>query len=77
YVRSHCTFDDGSSLNDRNASMVFKPRERAKQWTVHRFLGDLNRPTRASAPIELRKMAQKRRPPFAQATAVLARAPSL
>ncbi|KAJ5277749.1 hypothetical protein N7524_003902 [Penicillium chrysogenum] len=31
YVRSHYTFDDGSSLNGRNASTVFKPRERAKQ----------------------------------------------
>ncbi|KAJ5277514.1 hypothetical protein EN45_042720 [Penicillium chrysogenum] len=39
YVRSHCTFDDGSSLNGRNASTVFKPRERAKQMDSTLVLG--------------------------------------
>ncbi|KAJ5244585.1 hypothetical protein N7489_004681 [Penicillium chrysogenum] len=39
YVRSHCTFDDGSSLNGRNASTVFKPRERAKQMDSTPVLG--------------------------------------
>ncbi|OQE10577.1 hypothetical protein PENFLA_c089G02121 [Penicillium flavigenum] len=39
YVRSHCTFDDRSSLNGRNASTVFKPRERAKQMDSTPLVG--------------------------------------
>ncbi|KAJ5277523.1 hypothetical protein N7534_008313 [Penicillium rubens] len=43
-VRSHCTFDDGSSLNGRNASTVFKPRERVKQMDSTPLLGGSESP---------------------------------